>query len=160
MKHEMRARYPASSDVVMKMFTDKDYHARKMEKLGIDFKVLEHAFDGENFRLKAQRLVPIQASGIAAKFMPATSTVVNDEKWTVSDKTGSVVVETKGVPLAMSCTARMQDEGDGCVVVYDWDVKAKIPLGAGALEKFVVSDMKVREAEERDAAISLLNEYK
>lgn len=160
MKHEMRAHYPASSDVVMKMFTDKDYHARKMQKLGIDFKLLEHEFDGENFRLKAQRLVPIQASGIAAKFMPATSTVVNDEKWSVKDKTGSVVVETKGVPLAMSCTAKMQDQDDGCVVVYDWDIKARIPLGGGALEKFVVGDMKVREAEEREAAISLLDDYR
>lgn len=160
MKHEMRAEYPASSDVVMKMFTDKNYHAKKLEKMGIEYKILEHDFDGDNFRLKAQRLVPIQASGIAAKFMPATSTVVNDEKWSLASKTGSVVVETKGVPLDMSCTAKMQDQGEGCVVIYSWDIKAKIPIGGGKLEKFVVSDMKDREAEERDAAISLLDDYR
>lgn len=160
MKHEMRAEYPASSDVVVKMFTDQDYHKKKMEKMGIEYEIIDHEFDGDNFRLKAQRLVPIQATGIAAKFMPSTSTVVNDEKWSVNSKTGSVEVETKGVPLTMSCTAKMQDQGDGCVVIYSWDIKAKIPIGGGALEKFVVSDMKDREAEERDAAIALLDQYK
>jgi len=160
MKHEMHAHYPAPSDVVIKMFTDKDYHGRKMEKMGIEFKVLEHEFDGDNFRLKAQRSVPIQATGLAAKFMPSTTQVVNDEKWSVNNKTGSVVVETKGVPLKMSCTAKMQDEGDSCVVIYSWEIKAKIPMGGGALEKFVVADMKDREAEERDAAISLLDAYR
>lgn len=160
MKRESRARYPASSDVVMKMFTDKDFHSRKMGILGMDFDILEHEFDGKDFRLKAQRGVPMQATGIAAKFMPAKTQVVNDERWSVADKTGTVEVKPQGVPLEMNCTAQMRDEGDECVITYSWNIRAKIPLGGGSLEKFVAADMEKREAEELEAAISLLDDYR
>ena len=159
MQHQMIARYPAPSDVVIKMFTDKDYHSRKMDKLGITYEILAHEFENGQFRLKAERQVPTNATGIAAKFMPKTSEVVNDEKWSLADKTGSVVVETRGVPLDMHCTAHMADDGDGCVVTYDWTVKARIPVGGGKLEKFVVSDMENRAEEERKVAVSLLGDY-
>lgn len=160
MKHTTESRYPAPSDVIIKMFTDKDYHCRKMDALGIDYDVLEAASDGDEFHIKVERRVPVEASGIVKKIMPSTTTVVNDERWRLSDKSGSVHVDTKGVPLQMSCTAQMRDEGDECVIEYQWDIKAKIPLGGGALEKFVAGDMQKREAAEIQAAIDLLDDYR
>lgn len=160
MKHKTEARYPAPSAVVMAMFCDTEFHKRKLEKLGYDYEILAEEDDGETFQLKVQRIVPVEASGIVKKIMPATSTVVNDEHWNRSNNSGGVVVTTKGVPLDMACTVQMRDEGDGCVVEYDWDVKARIPLGAGALEKFVIGDMKKGEARELEAGISFLDDYR
>lgn len=160
MKHTSESRYPAPSEVVIKMFSDTDYHKKKMEALGIEYEILTDESDGDEYHLKAQRMVPINATGMVAKIMPATSTVVNDERWRLSDKTGSVSVETKGVPLDMSCTANIRDEGDGCVITYDWTIKARIPIGGGALEKFVVNDMQKREAEELQAAHALIDQYR
>lgn len=160
MQFETQGRYPASSDVVLKMFTDKDFHVAKMNKLGIRHEILQCDSDGDEFIIKAERAVPVQASGIVKKIMPATTQVVNDERWRLSDKSGSVVVQTKGVPLDMSCTAQMHDEGDECVITYKWNIKAKIPLGGGALEKFVRNDMEGREAEELEAGISFLDDYR
>lgn len=160
MKHTTQARYPASSDVVMKMFCDTAFHTRKMDMLGVRYEVLEDGSDGDEYRIKAVRHVPIEASGIVKKIMPETTTVVNDESWRMSDKTGAVVIETKGVPMDMSCSAHMRDEGDECIVQYDWDVKARIPLGGGALEKFVINDMKKGEAREREIGISCLDQYR
>lgn len=160
MKHKTQARYPAPADVVMRMFTDQTYHERKMRALGIEFEILDHEFDGDRMRLKSKRAVPVNAGGIAGKFMPAKTEVVNEEQWRVSDKSGTVVVETRGVPLDMSCTAQMRDENGECVIDYDWQIKANIPMGGGALEKFVVNDMDRREAEEHEAAIELLDDYR
>ncbi len=160
MKHTSQARYPAPADVVIKMFCDADFHKRKLEKLGIRYEILAEEKSGDQFRLKAERAVPVQASGIVKKIMPATTQVVNDERWNLSDKSGSVLVETKGVPLDMSCTAQMRDEGDECVIDYHWEIKARIPLGGGALEKFVVKDMAKGEAEELAVGISFLDEYR
>lgn len=159
MKYEMQAHYPAPSDVVIKMFTDKQFHSRKLEKMGVEFELLEHSCDQKQFHMRAKRLVPVNASGLAAKFMPSTTQVTQDETWSIPQKSGSVVIETKGVPLNISCTSKIQDQGDGCLVTYNWDIKAKIPMGGGTLEKFVVADMKEREVVEREAAISLLDEY-
>ncbi|MDX1497808.1 MAG: DUF2505 domain-containing protein [Salinisphaeraceae bacterium] len=160
MKHSSQARYPASSDVVIKMFCDPEFHKRKMDKLGIRYEILEEDHNGDEFRLKVERHVPVKASGIVKKIMPATTQVVNDECWNQSDKSGTVVVETKGVPLDMRCSAQMRDEGDECVIDYNWEIKARIPIGGGALEKFVVGDMGKSEAEERDVGVELLDDYR
>lgn len=159
MKHETQARYPALSEKVIRMFTDRRYHEQKMQSLGIEFSILDYAFDGDELRLKTKRMLPVQASGIAGRFLPSRTEVVNEEFWRISDKSGSVSVETRGVPLRMSCTASMRDEADECVITYEWDIKAKVPMGAGALEKFVIKDMAGREAKEHDAAIALLDDY-
>lgn len=160
MKRDTEAHYPAPADAVVRMFTDKAYHERKMAKLGIEFEILEHAFDGDEMRLRSKRAVPVQAGGIAGKFMPAKTEVVNDERWRLSDKSGAVVVDTQGVPLDMRCTAQMRDDGDACIIDYHWEIEANIPMGGSALEKFVIGDMEKREAEEKRAALELLDEYR
>ena len=46
------------------------------------------------------------------------------------------------------------------VLDHDWTIKAKIPLVGGALEKFVVSDLERRSAEETEIAIRMLKDYR
>lgn len=160
MKREVHAEYPAPPDVVIKMFADSEFHRQKMEKLGIEFEILTEEFDGNELRIQSKRWVPVNASGVAAKFMPETAEVVNDERWRIADQSGEVVVDTKGVPIDMRCTAQMRNDGDNCIIDYDWDVKANVPIGGGALEKFVAGDMDKREAEEKEAALALLESYR
>jgi hypothetical protein len=158
-KHQSYARYPASSDVVIKMFSDKNFHTRKLEQMGMKFEVLEHAFDGKEFRIKVERRVPLQAPGMIKKVVPAETRVVNEERWTVASKTGRVKVEPQGIPINMSCTASMKDEGGECVITYNWDINATLPL-MGALEKFIASDMEKKAQEENDVAVTLLGDYR
>ena len=161
MKHQSYARYPASSDVVIRMFTDKDFHTKKLQAMGLPkFEILEHQFDGKEFRIKIDRRVPLQAPGIVKKVVPAETRVVNEERWTVASKTGRVKVEPQGIPVNISCTASMKDEGGGCVVTYNWEINATVPLIGGALEKFIIGDMEKKAAEETQIAITLLPDYR
>lgn len=157
MKHEIKAKYPAKSDVVLKMFTDKEFHTRKLQAMGLkNYRVLECTGGANDFRIKIERKVPTEAPALVKKFIPAETTAVNEERWNSAKKTGVVQVQPQGVPVEMSCTASFKDEGAGCVITYVWDVKAKVPLVGGALEKFVCSDMDKRLADETRAAIGLL----
>lgn len=159
MKHKTTARYPAPSAIVIKMFTDRGFHTAKLEQMGLKkHQVLEHAFDGRNFRIKIERKLPLQLPGLGKS--GAESTVVNEEQWAVASKTGKVKVEAQGMPIDMSCTMAMSDEDGGCVIRYDWDIKARIPLVGGALEKFVAADMEKRAAEETQVGITLLKNYR
>lgn len=160
MKHEMKARYPASSAVVMKMFADRDFHTRKLEATGYagKYQVLNCTGDGKSFSIRIERKVPVSMPGMG-KNAPE-STVVNDESWNLASKTGRVVVELKGMPLEMSCLTSMKDEGKDCVVSYQWEVKSKIPLVGGTIEKMVVNDMEKKAEEETQAAIALLKDYR
>ena len=161
MKHQSQARYPAPSDVVMRMFTDKNFHTRKLDAMGLkNYQILDHTLKGADFRIRIRRKVPMQAPALVKKFFPAESTVVNEERWNTKSRTGSVVVEPQGVPLEMSCATALNDQGGECIVSFDWTVKAKIPLVGGVLEKFVISDMERLAAEETAIAIRMLGDYR
>ena len=161
MKHQSQVRYPASPDVVIRMFTDKNFHTRKLDAMGLkNYQILDHALDGAEFSIKIRRKVPMQAPALVKKVVPAESTVVNEECWNTKTRTGRVVVEAQGMPLDMSCVTALKAQGGECIVSYDWTIKARIPIIGGALEKFVVSDLERRSAEENEIAIRMLKDYR
>lgn len=161
MKFDIKARYAAPSAVVLKMFMDKEFHARKLGVLGIaKSRVLEHDAQGDDFRIRIERKVPLNAPGIVKKFVPAEATVVSEERWNAAKKTGSVKVEPAGVPVDIRCKARFADDAQGCVITYAFEVDARVPLVGGALEKFIASDMESKFADEARAAASLLDPYR
>lgn len=161
MKHEMKARYDAPASVVIKMFVDKDFHTRKLEAMGLrKYQVLDHQFDGSSFRIKIERHVPVEAPGMVKKVVPLEARVVNEETWDVASRTGRVNVEPQGMPVEMSCLTSIADDGAGSVVTYSWEIRAKVPVMGGSLEKFIASDMENRSAEETRIANSLLGQYR
>jgi hypothetical protein len=160
MQHEMKSRYPASSDIVIRMFTDREFHTRKLEALGLlKYQVLGHQFDGADFSIKIERKVPVEVPGMVKKLVPLETTVVNEEFWNLASKTGSVKVEAQGMPLELSCVSSLADDGGECVLTHRWEIRAKLPM-MGALEKFVATDMDNRAVEETRVAISLLPAYR
>lgn len=161
MKFDIKARYPAPSAVVLKMFTDREFHQKKLGVLGIQkSRVLEHDTKGDDFRIKIERKVPLDAPGVIKKFIPAEATVVSEEKWNRASKSGTVKIEPAGVPVDIRCTARFADDAQGCVITYAFDVSARVPLVGGALEKFIASDMQAKFADEARAAATLLDPYR
>ncbi|HUR40830.1 MAG TPA: DUF2505 domain-containing protein [Verrucomicrobiae bacterium] len=162
MKIDIKAKYPAPSATVLKMFMDKDFHTKKLKALGIDkSRVLDHAAAGDDFRIKIERKVPLAPPGGAvSKFLPAEATVVSEERWNKASKTGKVKIEPAGVPVEISCTAKFADDAGGCTITYAFDINAKIPLVGGTLEKFIASDMQAKFADEAKAAATLLDPYR
>lgn len=156
MKQDIKAKYPVSSEVVIRMFTDQKFHTDKLDAMGVKYKVLEHKFDGKDFAIKIERKVPLQLPGLGKG---AESTVVNDERWNIASKSGKVAVSLPGMPLEVACSSQMRDVGGLCEITYTWDIKAKIPLVGGTLEKFVASDTERRTAEETKIGHSLVKNY-
>jgi hypothetical protein len=158
MKHTTQAKYPAPSAVVLKMFTDRAFHEKKLDQLGLKYRVLEHR--AAPFMIRIERKVPMNAPGMVKKLFGAETTVVNEESWNPKDKTGKVKVLPQGVPIDVSCSATLKDAGDGCVISYAWDIHARVPLVGGALEKFVVADMERRADEENRLGAAMVKDYR
>lgn len=159
MKHTTTARYPVSSAAVLKMFGNKEFHTRKLDAMGYKYRVLDSKAAGKEFSISIERKVPMDAPALIKRLIPAETVVVNEESWNAAAKTGRVKVMPKGVPVEVSCTAALKDEGKGCVITYNWDVSAKVPLVGGALEKFVVSDLDKRLAQETAASVALAKDF-
>ncbi len=159
MKHTISVRYPAPAAVVMRMFTDPEFHTRKLDGMGLkNYTVLDQQTRGDDFSIRIERKMPVQLPGL--KKGAGETTVTNEERWNRKTHRGGVSVQLQGMPLEMSCESAMTDEGDGCVINYDWNVRSKIPLIGGKIEKFVIADMERRFAEETAAAIALLDDYR
>ncbi|NGY04907.1 DUF2505 domain-containing protein [Solimonas terrae] len=157
MKHEIKARYPASPDIVMKMFADKAFHTRKLEMLGMPYKVLAQSGNARQFSIRIERKVPVQMPGVGKK---AETTIVNEEVWNLADKTGVVKVDAGVMPLDCSCTTAITADGAAAIVTYRWEVKSSVPLLGGKIEKMAIADMESRSDDETRVAIELLKDYR
>ncbi len=161
MKFEILSQYPASAAVVMRMFMDPAFHTGKLEALGaLKYRVLEQKAEGDSFRIRIERKVPLDAPALIRKVVPAETTAVSEERWNRSTMKGRVSVEP-GVPVDMSCEASMSDVAGGqCLVRYAWEVRARVPLIGGALEKFIGSDLERKMVDETRVAVGLLEKYR
>ncbi len=163
MKHQVKAHYPVSSDVLIKAFTDKAFHLSKLEQLGVtEHEVLGHSFDGQNFSIKIRRKQPLGVPIPAAlKKLIASGevTIEHEDCWNLPSKTGHVNFDIHGVPVKLSCKLSLADDAQGSVYTYDWDVNARVPLIGKVLEKTLVADLDEKIAAETAAGIALLDNY-
>ena len=159
MKFTNSVRYPASPDVLLRMFTDPDFHTRKLEAMGTPkYRVLEQQTRGDDFSIRIERKIPVQVPGM--KKAAAETTVTYEERWNTRTGRGSVSVQTQGMPLEMNCAATVVGEGKDSVISYDWTVHSKVPLVGGKIEKMVVADMERRFEDETRVSIDLLKAYR
>lgn len=159
MKHSTSVRYPASPDVVLRMFTDPDFHTRKLEVMGTPkYRVLDQQMRDGDFSIRIERKIPVQLPGI--KKAAAETTVTYDERWNTRTGRGSVSVQTQGVPLEMNCAVTVVGQGKETVISYDWLIHSKIPLVGGKIEKMVVADMDRRFDDETRVSVGLLDSYR
>ncbi len=157
MKHEVKVRYPASASAVIGLFTDAAFYPRKLEALGVpSFKVLEAREGKSDLTIKLQLHVPMQVPGVLKKVIPSDMTVTQEESWDKTSRTGTVRVHSAASPADMSCKASIAEDGKACIVTYTWEVKARIPLIGGTLEKFICSDIEERGRREQAAAEKLV----
>lgn len=163
MQHVIEVRFPASSDVVIKAFTDKDFHLKKVDALGsTGVELLDDSDDPDHFYVKIRRQMPVEVDvpGALKKLVPSTATLVHKDAWSASSKTGHIDIDISGVPVDLSAEVSLRDEGDECVYRYEWNIKAKVPLVGGKLEKLLAEDMDQKIPKETEASIPLLDAYR
>jgi hypothetical protein len=159
MKHEIKSRYAASAEAVMRMFANPEFHTAKLQGLGLKkYQVLEQEDKADEFRIRIERKVPLDAPALVRKVVPAETTAISDERWNLRTRRGKVSINP-GIPVDMNCEAAITEAAGECVVTYVWDVRAKVPLIGGALEKFICSDLESKMVDETRVTASLIARF-
>ena len=159
MKQELKQRYPAPASVVIKMMTDKKFFTDRLEQLGHkQYEVLEHK--AEPFSIKIRRPLPMNVPGALKKFVPGNPTLTHVDAWNAKTLTGTVSVELPGIPVEISATTSLKDQGDGCVLTYVFDIRSRIPLVGGTIEKSVAAENEKEIPLQTKAGIELLKKYR
>jgi hypothetical protein len=147
-KQKLEGRYPAPSDVVIKMMTDRKFYTDRLELQGLkEYEVTDHRFDGKDFSISIKRKIgPIA--------------VTSAESWNVAGKAGRIVVELQGMPMEVSCTTALVDRGQECALVYDWEINSKVPIVGGKIEKQFAGENEKAIPEQTRLGVELLKNYR
>jgi hypothetical protein len=160
MKWHYSTQYKMPSQEVLRHFTDRDFQKRKLDEIG-GGDITEFEFDGRRYRMRSRRRVSLEAPapGFIAKALGSGGMmVVYEDRWDVETATGSVGFEFAGVPVQVTCTTALIDNAGGCEMRFDWDIKAKVPVVGGQVEKLLVADLEIKLPAEVNAIRRLLGE--
>ena len=134
--------YDASPDEVFAMLSDPAFReqvAQAQDVVSVDVRVTlsEDGFSLVNDQVQNTKDLP----AIAKKIAGDTSHAIISEEWQ-SRTSGSVTISTPGKPSSASGTIRLAPDGDGTVEIVELDVRVKVPLIAGKLEKLMADQIE------------------
>lgn len=148
--------FPAPADVVFDMMTDEDYVSRKATRMG----ALEHDASVESLpsggaRIRLERTLPAVVPDFVRPLVGETVDVVQTEDWAPPGPDGSrhgrLSAQISHAPVKLSGTISLEPNGSsGSIHRVDVDVRAKVPLIGGRIEKAIgeVILMAARKEEE------------
>jgi hypothetical protein len=133
-------RYAADTATVFAMLTDPAFQERKLSATG----ALEHD-------------VTVEARADGGAQIRSTLTVVQVESWGPAGadggRDGTVTVEVSGAPVRLTGSLRLRPDGGGTLESVDGDLKAKVPLVGGRIERAaepaITTAIEVEEREGR-----------
>lgn len=147
-------RYDADVDRVFAMLSDETFLREKFAAMSQpDVEILELGPVGDVFRIKTRRSVEMELPGFARKFMAPRNPVTQTDEWgPLLDGTrrGSWRVESRGVPVTVAGTIRLEPAGAGATNTIDGTAKSSVPLVGGRLAG-LVGDLANRTMEQEYA---------
>lgn len=134
-RHELR--YDAPPDQVFDMLADPAFRQAACEAQDVISADVRLERDGEGFTLVIDMLQRTDdLPGFARTFAGDSTQAVQRETWT-STQGGDLEIEAPGKPTKMVGTIRLQPTGSGTTEVVELDIKVRVPIIGGKLEKLM-----------------------
>lgn len=147
--------YAAGPGDVFTMLTDKAFQDRKLGQTGaLSWDATVRA-EGGGAVVTSRRAMPTDKVPDAFRRMTGEQIdIVQTETWGPAGpggaRTGTLVVELGGMPVTMTATISLTPAGDGTVELVDGELKARVPLIGGKIERAAEPAVRAAiDAEER-----------
>jgi hypothetical protein len=147
--------YAATPGDVFAMLTDQAFQDRKLGQTGALSWTVEVRTEAGGAVLTSTRALPTdQVPDAFRSLIGSQITLSQTETWGPADadgaRTGTLVVEVAGAPVRLNATLSLSASGSGTVELVDGELKARVPLVGGRIER--AAEPAVRsaiDAEER-----------
>lgn len=137
-RHELS--YDAPPAQVYAMLADPEFRRQSceaMEVISADVQLEPDPGDGEGFSLVIDQLQNTKdLPAFARTFAGASTQAIQREVW-LDTTTGSLSIEAPGKPTSVRGTIRLEPSGAGTTEVVELEIKVKVPLIGGRLEKLM-----------------------
>jgi Protein of unknown function (DUF2505) len=148
-------RYPATTSAVFEMLTDKSFQDRKLSGTGALTWEVQVRLDADGATIVSSRAMPTDQVPETFKAMVGQQiSIVQTEVWGPAapdgSRSGSLEVEVGGAPVRMKATLTLTSTDSGALEVVDGELKARVPLIGGKIERAVEPAVRAAiEAEQR-----------
>ncbi len=154
-RHELR--YDAAPEQVFEMLADPAFRQAVAEAMDVISADVQLDRDGDGFTLVLDQLQRTDdLPGFARTFAGDSTQAIQRESWTSSDG-GSLEIEAPGKTTRMSGTIRLEPSGTGTTEVVELEIKVKVPLIGGKLEKLMAEKVQTGMDLEHEVGTRYLN---
>ena len=156
-RHELS--YDAPPAQVYAMLADPEFRQQScaaMEVISADVQ-LDH--DGEGFTLVVDQLQNTKdLPAFARTFAGESTQAIQREVW-LSKESGNLSIESPGKPTSASGTIRLEPAGTGTTEVVELEIKVRVPLIGGKLEKLMAEKVAAGMDVEHTVGVTWLKEH-
>ena len=139
-RHELR--YDAPPDQVFEMLADPAFRQAVAEAMDVISAEVDLRRDGDGFTLTIDQLQKTDdLPGFARTFAGDSTQAVQREVW-LNSTSADLSIEAPGKPTSMSGTIRLESAGSGTTEVVELEIKVKVPLIGGKLEKLMAEKVR------------------
>jgi hypothetical protein len=159
-RHELS--YDAPPEQVYAMLADPEFRRQScaaMEVISADVQLEPDPDGGEGFNLVIDQLQNTKdLPAFARTFAGESTQAIQREVW-LGTTTGSLSIESPGKPTSTSGTIRLEPSGAGTTEVVELEIKVKVPLLGGRLEKLMAEKVAAGMDIEQTVGVAWLKEH-
>jgi carbon monoxide dehydrogenase subunit G len=156
-RHELS--YDAPPAKVFEMLADAEFRKATCAAMEVISADVQLDRDGEGFNLVIdQQQNTKDLPGFARTFAGESTQAIQREVW-LGPTTGSLSIESPGKPVSASGTIRLEEDGGGTREVVELDIKVKVPLIGGKLEKLMAEKVAAGMDVEKSIGVAWLEEH-
>jgi carbon monoxide dehydrogenase subunit G len=134
-RHELS--YDAPPDQVFEMLADPEFRRAACEAQEVISVDVSLERDGEGFNLVVdQQQNTKDLPGFARTFAGDSTQAIQREVW-LGPTGGNLSIEAPGKPTSATGTIRLEEAGSGTREIVELEIKVKVPLIGGKLEKLI-----------------------
>lgn len=154
-RHELM--YGASPAAVFEMLATPAFREATCAAQDVISVDVEIERSGNGFTLTVDQLQKTDdLPGFARTFAGSSTRAIQREVW--ADSTGgTLAIEAPGKPTEMKGTITLRDEGSGTREIVELEIKVKVPLIGGKLEKLMADKVKAGMDAEHRTGIAWLS---
>ena len=158
MRLKAELRYDSGPAEVFAMLTDPAFQERKLAATGaLEQHVEVETRDDGGAVVTTRRTMPTdQVPDLVRNLVGRTLTIVQVEDWEPAagdGRSGTVTAEVSGAPVRLTGTLRLAATGAGTVETLEGELKAKVPIVGGRIERAaepaITAAIEVEEREGR-----------
>ena len=139
-RHELS--YDASPAEVFEMLADPGFRKQVGEALDVVSADITLERDGDGFTLVNDQVQRTEGlPSFAKKIAGDTTRVIQTEEWS-SPTGGTLRIDAPGKPTTMAGTIQLVPDGSGTTEIVELEIKAKVPLIGGKLERLMQDQVR------------------